>query len=54
MHLFMRHGRRSDAMRIYQRLVEALATELGVQASEETAAVKGHGAVRGDTVRERG
>src|SRR5712691_11556242 len=42
MHLFMRHGRRSDAIRIYQRLVEALATELGVQPSEEAAALHRH------------
>jgi DNA-binding SARP family transcriptional activator len=40
MQLLARHGRRSEALRMYQRLVQALADELGVEPSEETRAVQ--------------
>ena len=36
MQLLNRHGRRAEALRIYQRLVEALKEELGVEPSEAT------------------
>jgi DNA-binding SARP family transcriptional activator len=40
MQLLARHGRRSEALRMYQRLVQALADELGVEPSEETRAAQ--------------
>jgi DNA-binding SARP family transcriptional activator/Tfp pilus assembly protein PilF len=40
MQLLARNGHRSEALRIYQHLVEALADELGVEPSEETVAIQ--------------
>jgi len=39
MRVLARHERRADALRVYQRLVQALAEELDVKPSDETAAV---------------
>jgi DNA-binding SARP family transcriptional activator len=40
MQLLARHGRRAEALRVYQRLVQALSDELGVEPADETRAIQ--------------